>query len=69
MASAEEELFEHENLVIISSNRKIDMTQWRKHLMEKENWEKVTFLMTCHWLVAILNFVNPHGAGRGLHPC
>ena len=43
MASAEETLFEAENLVIISSNGEIDMTQWRKHLLKKENWEKVGF--------------------------
>ena len=39
MASANQKRFEDENLVIISSNTKIDMTQWRKYLIE--NWDNV----------------------------
>ena len=33
--------FESENLVIISSNNEIDMTQWRKYISEK--WNEVRF--------------------------
>ena len=51
MASAEEKLFEAENLVIISSNAEIDMTQWRKHLMKEENWEKVDFLKSLVYII------------------
>ena len=43
MASADENLFEDEKLVIISSTREIDMTQWRNHLIA--NWDKVFFLL------------------------
>ena len=42
MASVNQKRFEDENLVIISSNTAIDMTQWRKYLIE--NWDKVFFL-------------------------
>ena len=42
MASAEGKLFEDEKLVIISSTREIDMTQWRNHLIK--NWDKVGFI-------------------------
>ena len=41
MASVNQKRFEDENLVIISSNTEIDMTQWRKYLVE--NWDKVFF--------------------------
>ena len=42
MDSPKEKLFEDEKLVIISSTREIDMTQWRNHLIK--NWDKVGFL-------------------------
>ena len=32
-------VFHEENLVIISSNEKINMMRWRSHL--KENWERL----------------------------
>ena len=42
MASVKQKRFEDENLVIISSNEAINMTHWRRHLLE--NWDKVDFL-------------------------
>ena len=53
MASVNQKRFEDENLVIVSSNTEIDMTQWRKYLIE--NWNKVFFPIS---ILSLLFFVR-----------
>ena len=57
MASVNQKRFEDENLVIISSNSEIDMTQWRKYLVE--NWDKVFFPISILSLLFLFSATPP----------